>query len=337
MAHILTPYITLRIEIKTGRRSVLSFLLSPIGRSMKEAGREMRLLFCLITAIFCWGCSTGENLTYVDAEIIAVSDRHVHLSTEIHTQFIEVQEDGMGLYAIDYSQCPKAMIDHMGDLHDAAMSISVAKSKYFRDVEIVPSGVKLKLGNKMYDLNHGNDYRDFLPFDNGKKVFTWGKQGVVKLWNLDEQADVVWTFTMANVVGMEVSADQASVVTYTGTGLVSLWIIGGTSPQYEFHHIAGVIGAEISKDQNVLVTWSFLGEIKFTDFATGTELQQSIEILSPFHDLHILTHIEVVMIWAGGAEKSFLLVDVSSKPSTEELLNIAQTIQDRTDFVGFDC
>ena len=37
---LLTPGMSAAVEIKTGRRSVLSFLLSPIARSVSEAGRE---------------------------------------------------------------------------------------------------------------------------------------------------------------------------------------------------------------------------------------------------------------------------------------------------------
>jgi len=35
-----TPGMSAAVEIKTGKRSVLSFLLSPIARSVSEAGRE---------------------------------------------------------------------------------------------------------------------------------------------------------------------------------------------------------------------------------------------------------------------------------------------------------
>ena len=37
---LLTPGMTASVEIRTGRRSVASFLLSPIARSVSEAGRE---------------------------------------------------------------------------------------------------------------------------------------------------------------------------------------------------------------------------------------------------------------------------------------------------------
>ncbi len=37
---LLTPGLSATVEIKTGTRSVLSFLLSPIARSASEAGRE---------------------------------------------------------------------------------------------------------------------------------------------------------------------------------------------------------------------------------------------------------------------------------------------------------
>jgi len=39
-AELLTPGLSASVEIKTGTRSVLSFLLSPIARSASEAGRE---------------------------------------------------------------------------------------------------------------------------------------------------------------------------------------------------------------------------------------------------------------------------------------------------------
>tara|TARA_R110002072_G_scaffold241389_2_gene400237 strand:- start:767 stop:1123 length:357 start_codon:yes stop_codon:yes gene_type:complete len=37
---LLTPGLSATIEIKTGKRSVLSYLLSPVARSVSEAGRE---------------------------------------------------------------------------------------------------------------------------------------------------------------------------------------------------------------------------------------------------------------------------------------------------------
>ncbi len=37
---LVTPGMSAAVEIKTGKRSVLSFLLSPIARSVSEAGRE---------------------------------------------------------------------------------------------------------------------------------------------------------------------------------------------------------------------------------------------------------------------------------------------------------
>ena len=37
---LLTPGLSAAVEIKTGKRSVLSYLLSPIARSVSEAGRE---------------------------------------------------------------------------------------------------------------------------------------------------------------------------------------------------------------------------------------------------------------------------------------------------------
>ena len=37
---LLTPGLSAAVEIKTGKRSVLSYLLSPVARSMSEAGRE---------------------------------------------------------------------------------------------------------------------------------------------------------------------------------------------------------------------------------------------------------------------------------------------------------
>lgn len=37
---LLTPGLSAAVEIKTGKRSVLSFLLSPVARSLSEAGRE---------------------------------------------------------------------------------------------------------------------------------------------------------------------------------------------------------------------------------------------------------------------------------------------------------
>lgn len=40
LEQILTPGLSAAVEIKTGKRSVLSFLLSPIARSASEAGRE---------------------------------------------------------------------------------------------------------------------------------------------------------------------------------------------------------------------------------------------------------------------------------------------------------
>lgn len=37
---LLTPGLSAAVEIKTGKRSVLSYLLSPVARSVSEAGRE---------------------------------------------------------------------------------------------------------------------------------------------------------------------------------------------------------------------------------------------------------------------------------------------------------
>ena len=37
---MLTPGLSAAVEIKTGKRSVLSYLLSPVARSVSEAGRE---------------------------------------------------------------------------------------------------------------------------------------------------------------------------------------------------------------------------------------------------------------------------------------------------------
>ena len=37
---LLSPGLTAAVEIKTGERSVLSYLLSPVARSVSEAGRE---------------------------------------------------------------------------------------------------------------------------------------------------------------------------------------------------------------------------------------------------------------------------------------------------------
>lgn len=37
---LVSPGMSAAVEIKTGKRSVLSFLLSPIARSVSEAGRE---------------------------------------------------------------------------------------------------------------------------------------------------------------------------------------------------------------------------------------------------------------------------------------------------------
>lgn len=37
---LMTPGMSAAVEIKTGQRSVISFLLSPIARSVSEAGRE---------------------------------------------------------------------------------------------------------------------------------------------------------------------------------------------------------------------------------------------------------------------------------------------------------
>lgn len=37
---LITPGMTATVEVKTGQRSVLSYLLSPIARSVSEAGRE---------------------------------------------------------------------------------------------------------------------------------------------------------------------------------------------------------------------------------------------------------------------------------------------------------
>ncbi|MEO0817057.1 MAG: hypothetical protein AAFX86_07080 [Pseudomonadota bacterium] len=37
---LMTPGMTAAVEVKTGERSVISYLLSPIARSVSEAGRE---------------------------------------------------------------------------------------------------------------------------------------------------------------------------------------------------------------------------------------------------------------------------------------------------------
>ena len=37
---LLSPGLSAAVEIKTGKRSVISFLLSPIARGVSEAGRE---------------------------------------------------------------------------------------------------------------------------------------------------------------------------------------------------------------------------------------------------------------------------------------------------------
>lgn len=39
-SRLITPGLSAAVEIKTGRCSVLSYLLSPISRSVSEAGRE---------------------------------------------------------------------------------------------------------------------------------------------------------------------------------------------------------------------------------------------------------------------------------------------------------
>lgn len=36
----LTPGMTAVVEVKTGERTILSYLLSPVARSVSEAGRE---------------------------------------------------------------------------------------------------------------------------------------------------------------------------------------------------------------------------------------------------------------------------------------------------------
>ena len=36
----LTPGMTAAVEVKTGERTILSYLLSPVARSVSEAGRE---------------------------------------------------------------------------------------------------------------------------------------------------------------------------------------------------------------------------------------------------------------------------------------------------------
>jgi multidrug efflux pump subunit AcrA (membrane-fusion protein) len=40
VSDLLTPGMSAQIEVITGRRSVLSYLLSPISRATNEAGRE---------------------------------------------------------------------------------------------------------------------------------------------------------------------------------------------------------------------------------------------------------------------------------------------------------
>ncbi|MEO0784372.1 MAG: hypothetical protein AAFY10_01650 [Pseudomonadota bacterium] len=37
---LITPSMTAAVEVKTGERSVISYLLSPIARSVSEAGTE---------------------------------------------------------------------------------------------------------------------------------------------------------------------------------------------------------------------------------------------------------------------------------------------------------
>lgn len=40
LSALLTPGMSAQVEVITGRRSVLSYLLSPIARATDEAGRE---------------------------------------------------------------------------------------------------------------------------------------------------------------------------------------------------------------------------------------------------------------------------------------------------------